>query len=225
MRNSPESMKTIPASSPALRRSLLILTVSAVFITGYLLSTHPAMANETASDPAKTAPYKETIAKLTPIQKAVTQNSGTERPFTSEFHDSKKEGLYVDIVSGKALFTSLDKFDSGCGWPSFTKPVEDSEVIEKKDNTHGMIRTEVRSATADSHLGHVFDDGPRDKGGLRYCINGASLKFIPKEDLEKAGYGRYLKLWEPKATPAPAPAAAPTPPAEASEPAPPAKAK
>jgi methionine-R-sulfoxide reductase len=219
-------MKTIPASSPALRRSLLILTVSAVFIAGYILSTHPAMATETAADPAKTAPYQETIAKLTPIQKAVTQNSATERPFSSEFHDSKKEGLYVDIVSGKALFSSLDKFDSGCGWPSFTKPLEDSEVLEKKDTTHGMIRTEVRSATADSHLGHVFDDGPRDKGGLRYCINGASLKFIPKEDLEKAGYGRYLKLWEPKATkPAPAPAAAPSPPAEATQPAPPAKAK
>jgi len=192
-------MKTIPASRPVIRTTLMILTVSAVFTGSYLLSTHPAMASETAADPVKTAPYKETIEKLTPLQKQVTQNSGTERPFTSEFHDSKKEGLYVDIVSGKPLFSSLDKFDSGCGWPSFTKPVEGTEVIEKKDTTHGMIRTEVRSATADSHLGHVFDDGPRDKGGLRYCINGASLKFIPKEDLEKAGYGKYLKLWEPKA--------------------------
>jgi methionine-R-sulfoxide reductase len=119
----------------------------------------------------------------------------------------------VDIVSGKPLFSSLDKYDSGCGWPSFTKPIQDTEIIEKKDLTHGMVRTEVRSATADSHLGHVFDDGPRDKGGLRYCINGAALKFIPKEDLEKAGYGQYAKLFaakpETKPAPAPAPAAEP----------------
>lgn len=194
-------MNSTTSSRPALRKGLMVFTLSLLTAGSLLTLNHFAMAQESAphtADPAKTAPFKETIEKLTPIQRQVTQNSGTERPFTSEFHDSKKEGLYVDIVSGKPLFSSLDKFDSGCGWPSFTKPLVDSEVIEKKDTTHGMIRTEVRSATADSHLGHVFDDGPRDKGGLRYCINGASLKFIPKEDLEKAGYGKYAKLFAPK---------------------------
>lgn len=182
------------------RTGLMVFTFAALTAGTWFTFTHFAMADDSqpkTSDPAKTAPFKEQIEKLTPIQKHVTQNSGTERPFTSEYHDSKKEGIYVDIVSGKALFSSLDKFDSGCGWPSFTKPIQDTEVIEKKDLTHGMIRTEVRSATADSHLGHVFDDGPRDKGGLRYCINGAALKFIPKEDLEKAGYGQYAKLFAP----------------------------
>lgn len=156
-----------------------------------------AEAKESApkSDPAKTAMFEENIKKLSPIQRHVTQNSGTEPAFHNEFWDNHREGIYVDIVSGKPLFSSLDKFDSGCGWPSFTKPLVGSEVAEKSDTTHGMVRTEVRSKTADSHLGHVFDDGPRDKGGLRYCINSASLKFIPKEDLEKAGFGEYAKLF------------------------------
>ena len=188
-------MKTDPSTRPACRTGLLVLALAAG--TAIIL-TFTAMASENSTpNPAKIAPYKENIEKLSPIQKQVTQNSGTERPFTSEYHDSKKPGIYVDIVSGKPLFSSLDKYDSGCGWPSFTKPIQDSEVIEKKDATLGMIRTEVRSATADSHLGHVFDDGPRDKGGLRYCINGAALKFIPTEDLEKAGYGQYAKLFAP----------------------------
>ena len=202
-------MKKLSSRHPAVRAGLMVLSVCILFTVADPILMHKSMASD--SDPAKTAPFKETIEKLTPIQKQVTQKSGTERPFTSEFHDSKKEGIYVDIVSGKALFSSLDKFDSGCGWPSFTKPLVGSEVIEKKDATLGMIRTEVRSSTADSHLGHVFDDGPRDKGGLRYCINGASLKFIPKEDLEKAGYGQYAKLFAPVTAPAAKPAAAKEP--------------
>lgn len=188
-------MKSDHSPRPALRTGLMVLGLAAGTA---LVLNFTAMASENSTpEPAKIAPYKANIEKLTPIQKQVTQQSGTERPFTSEFHDSKKEGIYVDIVSGKPLFSSLDKFDSGCGWPSFTKPIQAAEVIEKKDATLGMIRTEVRSATADSHLGHVFDDGPRDKGGLRYCINGAALKFIPREDLEKAGFGQYAKLFAP----------------------------
>ena len=138
------------------------------------------------------------IEKLTAIQRKVTQDSGTEPPFMNEFHKHKEVGLYVDIVSGEPLFTSFDKFDSGCGWPSFTKPVEPEHVLEKFDESHGMRRTEVRSRYGDSHLGHVFDDGPRDKGGLRYCINSASLRFIPKEKLEEEGYGQYAGLFDKK---------------------------
>jgi methionine-R-sulfoxide reductase len=134
--------------------------------------------------------------KLTAEQFAVTQQSATEPAFQNEFWDNHKPGIYVDIVSGKPLFSSLDKFDSGCGWPSFTTPLNGTDVVEHTDNSYGMARTEVRSAAADSHLGHVFDDGPSDKGGLRYCINSASLKFIPVEDMEKAGYGQYLAPFE-----------------------------
>ncbi|MFD2214366.1 peptide-methionine (R)-S-oxide reductase MsrB [Metabacillus endolithicus] len=131
---------------------------------------------------------------LSPIQYEVTQNNGTEPPFHNEFWNHVEEGIYVDIVSGKPLFSSKDKYDAGCGWPSFTKPIQDFEVVEKMDTTHGMIRTEVRSKTADSHLGHVFDDGP-GPNGLRYCINSAALRFIPKDDLEKEGYGKYAQLF------------------------------
>lgn len=138
----------------------------------------------------------ELKSKLTELQYRVTQESGTERPFDNEYWDNKREGIYVDIVSGEVLFSSKDKFDSGSGWPSFTKPVEESEIVEKKDSSLGMTRTEVRSKAGDSHLGHVFEDGPSDKGGLRYCINSASLKFIPKEEMEQEGYGKYLKLFE-----------------------------
>jgi methionine-R-sulfoxide reductase len=133
--------------------------------------------------------------KLTPIQYKVTRENATEPPFENEFWDNHREGIYVDIVTGEPLFSSKDKFDSGCGWPSFTKPVEEGEVIEKKDTSHGMSRTEVRSKRSDSHLGHVFDDGPGPRG-TRYCINSASLRFVPKEDLEKEGYGEYKKLFE-----------------------------
>lgn len=134
----------------------------------------------------------EAIARLTPEQYRVTQQSGTERAWTGEYNSNKAAGLYVDIVSGEPLFASSDKFESGCGWPSFTKPVEAVHVVELRDTTHGMIRTEVRSAHGDSHLGHVFPDGPRDRGGLRYCINSASLRFIPREKMEEEGYGAYL---------------------------------
>jgi len=130
--------------------------------------------------------------KLNSISYKVTQENATEKPFSSPLNNNFEEGIYVDIVSGEVLFSSKDKFDAGCGWPSFAKPIEEDNIVEKKDLSHGMIRTEVRSKGADSHLGHVFNDGPKDKGGLRYCINGASLRFIKKEDMEKEGYGDYL---------------------------------
>ncbi|MEG6587051.1 peptide-methionine (R)-S-oxide reductase MsrB [Dendrosporobacter sp. 1207_IL3150] len=133
-------------------------------------------------------------AKLTPLQYEITQNNGTEPPFRNDFWDDKREGIYVDIVSGEPLFSSIDKFDSGCGWPSFTKPLNETQIKEKTDLSHGMVRTEVRSNEADSHLGHVFDDGPGPKG-LRYCINSAALRFIPKDELVEQGYAEYLKLF------------------------------
>jgi methionine-R-sulfoxide reductase len=136
------------------------------------------------------------LKHLSEIQYKVTQESATEPPFHNEFWSNKKPGLYVDVVDGTPLFTSLDKFDSGCGWPSFSKPLDPKLVVEKKDYSHGMFRIEIRSSEADSHLGHVFDDGPRALGGLRYCINSASLRFIPVEELEAAGYGDYKKLFE-----------------------------
>ena len=138
----------------------------------------------------------EAISRLSKEQFRVTQQSATERPFQNAYWDHDAPGLYVDIVSGEPLFSSLDKFDSECGWPSFTKPVDPENVEERSDNTLGMGRTEVRSSHADSHLGHVFDDGPKAAGGLRYCINSASLRFIPLEELESEGYGEYVKLFE-----------------------------
>lgn len=133
--------------------------------------------------------------RLTPIQFEVTQNSGTEPAFRNPFWDHKEEGIYVDIVSGEPLFSSKDKFDSGCGWPSFTKPIEEEQVTEHVDLTHNMIRTEVRSKEADSHLGHVFEDGPKP-AGLRYCINSAALRFVPKHKLEEEGYGKFVSLFK-----------------------------
>ncbi len=139
---------------------------------------------------------QEAISRLTPEQFRVTQQSATEHPFQNIYWEHHDPGLYVDIVSGEPLFTSLDKFDSDCGWPSFTKPVESDNVEEHLDRSFGVDRTEVRSSHGDSHLGHVFDDGPKQSGGLRYCINSASLRFIPVEELESEGYGDYLKLFE-----------------------------
>lgn len=132
--------------------------------------------------------------RLTPMQYAVTQNAATEPPYTGEYDDFFEKGIYVDVVSGEALFSSLDKYDSGCGWPAFTKPL--TKLTQRRDQSFGMERTEVRSRQADSHLGHVFTDGPLDKGGLRYCINSAALKFIPYDQLKEAGYGEYRQLFE-----------------------------
>ena len=146
------------------------------------------MSHEYRKDP-------DAVARPNPAQFAVTQESATEPAFRNEFWDNHEAGLYVDIVSGEPLFTSTQKFDSGCGWPSFTTPIEPANVVEKSDTTHGMVRTEVRSAHGDSHLGHVFNDGPIAEGGLRYCINSAALRFIQVADLEKEGYGEYLKLF------------------------------
>ena len=134
----------------------------------------------------------DAIARLTPDQYRVTQKGGTEAPGTGELLDNHEPGIYVDIVSSEPLFASSDKFESGCGWPSFTKPIEQAFVNELRDASHGMSRTEVRSAAGDSHLGHVFNDGPHDRGGLRYCINSASLRFIHRDDMEAEGYGAYI---------------------------------
>lgn len=141
-------------------------------------------------------PSEDELRKnLTDMEYAVTQENATERPFSGKYDDFYQEGIYVDVVSGKPLFSSKDKYDAGCGWPAFTQPIEKRVVKEKADFSHGMHRVEVRSENADSHLGHVFTDGPQDAGGLRYCINSAALKFIPVEELEKEGYGEYKELF------------------------------
>jgi peptide methionine sulfoxide reductase msrA/msrB len=165
-----------------------------------------AMMRQGRVQPAETSTFKpesmkdfkkpdpaELKKKLSAEQFAVTQQCGTEPAFRNAYWDNHKPGIYVDVVSGEPLFSSLDKFDSGTGWPSFTQPVKGTEIVEKKDTEFGLVRTEVRSKVADSHLGHVFDDGPADKGGMRYCINSASLKFIPVEEMDRAGYGQYLE--------------------------------
>ena len=146
------------------------------------------MAKEYNKNPAA-------VQALSPEQYQVTQKNGTERPFTGEYWDNHEPGIYVDVVSGEPLFASVDKFESGSGWPSFTKPIESTNVLQKRDVSHLMLRTEVRSAHGDSHLGHVFNDGPREAGGLRYCINSASLRFIHLDELETEGYGEFKTLF------------------------------
>ncbi|WP_421858152.1 peptide-methionine (R)-S-oxide reductase MsrB [Oceanicaulis sp.] len=143
------------------------------------------------TDP-KWARTPDALARLTPEQRYVTQENGTERPFSGELLNEKRDGIFVDIVSGEPLFASADKYESGCGWPSFTRPITPQALDELRDDSHGMVRTEVRSTHADSHLGHVFPDGPEEAGGLRYCINSAALRFIPLEAMEAEGYGDYI---------------------------------
>lgn len=146
----------------------------------------------------KYAKTDEAVARLTPEQFHITQKSGTERPFTGEHDEHFEPGIYVDIVSGEPLFASSAKFNSGCGWPAFSKPIDKAMVTEHFDESYGMRRTEVRSTHGDSHLGHVFNDGPQEMGGLRYCINSASLRFVPKDQMEAEGYGEYLDQVEEK---------------------------
>ena len=192
---------------------LIVCAVVFVALVGVLLFLNRARGQAPNASPAPstsmTTPSSKTDTpnkpspedlkkKLTPEQFRVTQQCGTEPPFRNEYWDNHQPGIYVDVVTGEPLFTSLDKFDSGSGWPSFTKPIEKKNVTEKSDRTFGMERTEVRSSKGDSHLGHLFDDGPTDKGGMRYCINSASLRFIPVEKLKEEGYGQYLPLFENK---------------------------
>lgn len=197
---------TQPTSFPSIRRAALALSFTSVAcLLATALAEDKADSTKPAAAPAAAENGKTQIPsdaelrkKLTPIQYAVTRQNATERPFTNEYWRETREGIYVDIVSGKPLFSSKDKFDTECGWPGFAKPIEQSEIKQLSDKSHGMERIEVRSKTGDSHLGHVFNDGPKEMGGLRYCINSASLRFIPKEQMAAAGYGDWLKLFEAK---------------------------
>ncbi len=175
---------------------IMRILITTAVVVGFNLLTYQAMSENTNTDKGEQRMSKEdSKKKLTPLQYHVTQECGTERPFDNEYWDNKTPGIYVDIVSGEPLFSSLDKFDSGTGWPSFTRPLIPENIVEKTDRSLLMTRTEVRSKNADSHLGHVFPDGPKPTG-LRYCMNSASLRFIPVEKLEEEGYGEFKKLFE-----------------------------
>lgn len=170
---------------------ILALSFLTVAVSVYFIPRSPSSSQDSKSD---------LRARLTPLQYTVTQENGTEPPFKNEYWDNKQAGLYVDIIDGTPLFSSLDKYDSGTGWPSFVKPLDPSALSMHEDISSIGKRTEVRSSKANSHLGHVFDDGPPDRGGLRYCINSAALRFIPVEDLEKEGYGEWTKLFDTQKT-------------------------
>ena len=182
----PDSRLILPA---------VVILFGAVLFTGAEFSTLHAEDMKTSKTIAEGSMSMSTD-HLTPMQHYVTQEEGTEPAFQNEYWDHKEPGIYVDVVTGEALFSSTDKFDSGSGWPSFTKPIDHGVLSEHVDKKLWVPRTEVRSSSGDSHLGHVFEDGPKDKGGMRYCINSAALRFIHKDDLEKEGYGDYLKLFD-----------------------------
>jgi methionine-R-sulfoxide reductase len=185
----------------SLRPWIVFAVIAALATAATILFLTRAMAQKndnTATTTQSTGDDAELRRRLTKEQYYVTKQNGTEAPFRNEYWDNKKPGIYVDVISGEPLFSSLDKFDSGTGWPSFTKPLAKENVVEKTDSSHGMTRVEVRSKKSDSHLGHLFDDGPRDKGGMRYCMNSASMRFIPVEKLEAEGYGKFLPLFEGK---------------------------
>ena len=187
------------------RRTRAVAVVAVGMLVAVIVAALQMFTTTSSGEEAEVTSKQEELKKrLTPLQYRVTQEEGTEPPFNNEFWNEHREGLYVDVVSGEPLFSSRDKFDSGTGWPSFTRPVEASSVVERKDFGLMMIRTEVRSKKGDSHLGHVFDDGPRDRGGLRYCINSAALRFIPVDELAKEGYGTDLPLFGREAPAAPA---------------------
>ncbi len=194
-----------PLSSPAaglIVSGAAALLIACVVIVAAQEPKKPAASASPSASPMNSSntdsqPTKEELKKrLTPIQYRVTCEEGTEPAFHNEYWDNHRAGIYVDVISGKALFSSKDKYDSGTGWPSFTKPLDKQNVVEKTDRSFGMARTEVRAKDSDAHLGHVFDDGPADQGGMRYCMNSASLRFIPVEKLKEEGYGQYLELFE-----------------------------
>ncbi len=207
-------MIRLPERPPPSSRGMLIVCATVlVALLGVILFLNRARGQAPSASPAQSTSMTtqsstnqtsdkpsadELKKKLTPEQFRVTQQCGTEPAFRNEYWDNHKPGIYVDVVSGEPLFTSLDKFDSGSGWPSFTKPIENGHVTEKTDKAFGMERTEARSSKSESHLGHVFDDGPSDKGGMRYCINSAALRFVPVEKLKEEGYERFLPLFEKK---------------------------
>lgn len=173
---------------------LMVLLLAASWLS---LAARPARAEGPVPDYPRPSP-EELKDKLSDLSYRVTQQGDTERPFTGEYWDEERPGLYVDVTTGEPLFFSFDKYDAGCGWPSFVKPISEDLIKEYKDLSHGMVRTEVKSASGDAHLGHVFTDGPKDRGGLRYCINSASLTFIPIEEMEAHGYGYLLPAFEAK---------------------------